>query len=769
MRRVLLALLTLGGLVAAPVFDAASSDVVPTLPAGFDLVSYPTGQAVYNLTNFIWLDDGGLLTSGKDGTITYVAPGGSPAVITQVPQVRAVGDHGLIGFAPANDYPTSGVVYVSYDKGDPATTGFGMVEEWVASPPEAPRSFTYQRSIIDGATMTPPLLEAGLTHSIDSVVVAADGTLFVSIGDNSLNNGDPATLRAQQLDQPYGKLLHINADGSGVAGNPFFRAAAPVSWRSMVYAYGFRNPFRFALDPRSGIVELGDVGWSRVEEVDTIRAGDNAGWPCFEGRAKPAFISSTATCQALYASHSARMPIVTYRHLGAGAAVVGGMFYTGEAYPAQYAGAFFYGDYARGEVWTLTTDTAGSLTRAPEDPSFGSGLGGPVAFHPGPNGDVTFADLVGGDVERLVYTDGNRPPTAATSVTTDPATRTAQFSAADSYDLDGDQLTYSWDFGDGSPPASGVTAAHTYTDDTPAQVTLTVTDELGATGVATRTVYPANHTPGIELVVPDPPQTYSVGEPVQLGATAIDAEDGPLEVAWTTYLLHCPFGGSCHVHPDEPASGPSYSEPFSDHGSDTVMVIEARATDSAGATASATYVAQPTLHTVSVTSAVAVTINGEVAAAAAAVTASEVTVSAPLASSYWLFKDWSDGGAAAHSFVMPDADVGLVADYWTAIDAEFASLAHPWRLLGRATDAEHPVVGGRSRSYLRGRIYWSAATGAHEVHGPILDRYLAHGAQRSCLGFPVSDVTRVDGGAQSRFAGGTITYLRDAERTVVRC
>ena len=79
-----------------------------TAPPSFQLVDYPTGQAPYNLTDFAWLPDGGLLTSGKDGTITYVPPGGDPRVLTKVPSVRALGDHGLLGFALANDYATSG-------------------------------------------------------------------------------------------------------------------------------------------------------------------------------------------------------------------------------------------------------------------------------------------------------------------------------------------------------------------------------------------------------------------------------------------------------------------------------------------------------------------------------------------------------------------------------------------------------------------------------------------------------------------------------------
>jgi hypothetical protein len=54
----------------------AASTAALTLPAGFRLVDYPTGQSAYNLTNFAWLDDGGLLTSGKNGTITFLPPGG---------------------------------------------------------------------------------------------------------------------------------------------------------------------------------------------------------------------------------------------------------------------------------------------------------------------------------------------------------------------------------------------------------------------------------------------------------------------------------------------------------------------------------------------------------------------------------------------------------------------------------------------------------------------------------------------------------------------
>jgi len=135
------------------------------------------------------------------------------------------------------------------------------------------------------------------------------------------------------------------------------------------------------------------------------------------------------------------MPISTYPHDGTGASVVGGVHYTGSAYPATYSNSYFFGDYNRQMLWTLETDTAGRLTRAPETAGFAA-VGAPVAFQTGPNGDVTYADLVSGIVRRLIYTEGNRAPVARFTTTTDATTRKVTFSAGESLDLDGDSLTY---------------------------------------------------------------------------------------------------------------------------------------------------------------------------------------------------------------------------------------------------------------------------------------------------------------------------------------
>jgi glucose/arabinose dehydrogenase len=811
------ALLLVAATVDAPAALPAAS---VTLPSGFALVDYDTGQAPYNLTNFEWLQDGGLLTSGKDGTITFAPPDGRPRQIAKVPGVRAVTDHGLLGFALANDYDETGHVFISYDKGDPLGTGVGVVEEWTASPASAPTSFTWSRTVLDGASMSPPFLQLTGNHGIDSVEVAPDDSLFLSVGDDSLNNGHPNALRAQDLGTPYGKLLHLTAEGLGAPGNPFYEAGAPGAWRSMVFAYGLRNPFRFALDPRSGVVHVGDVGWNKVEEVDTLTAGANAGWPCYEGLPKTTF-SVHSTCQALYAAGTAVPPITSYSRVGTGAAVVGGVHYTGSSYPQLYKDSFFYGDYAKSQLWTLATDPAGHLTRAPEPAGLATGIGGPVAFRAGPNGDVTYADLLTGKVRRLVYTSGNRTPVAVFSSSNDAPVRTVQFSAADSYDLDGDRLTYSWDFGDGSAEESGPSASHSYAEDADVvTVRLTVRDQLGDLSTTEAVVHPANSTPTLSLdEVPE--RTYTVGDDVTLAATATDLEDGDLDVSWDTALLHCPYPNSCHRHPEGTVSGTTYEHEFTDHGGDTAMLVTARAVDSLGAAATVSYLARPRLRTLSVHSPVTVTINGSMAFATQAVAGSAVRLAAPTSSSYWRFQSWSDGAASQRDLTMPDADLSISARYLTTIDLRYAAIGGTRSVLRGPTSLEYDVPGGRAKNFSGGRLYWGPATGARWSAGPLLATYLAAGGparfglpvtdnrqvaggqlahftgnrsilkadrrparlvsgpirtkfarmkfQRSCLGFPLSGRYGVPGGYRQKFQHGTITHVTRTGHNLARC
>jgi uncharacterized protein with LGFP repeats len=75
--------------------------------------------------------------------------------------------------------------------------------------------------------------------------------------------------------------------------------------------------------------------------------------------------------------------------------------------------------------------------------------------------------------------------------------------------------------------------------------------------------------------------------------------------------------------------------------------------------------------------------------------------------------------------------------------------------IGVALTGQYAVAGGKCQDYTKGVICWSAATGAHEVHGSIYARYKASGSAGGPLGFPTSDEKRSpDGvGRYNHFSG----------------
>ena len=84
----------------------------------------------------------------------------------------------------------------------------------------------------------------------------------------------------------------------------------------------------------------------------------------------------------------------------------------------------------------------------------------------------------------------------------------------------------------------------------------------------------------------------------------------------------------------------------------------------------------------------------------------------------------------------------------SAIDDKYAQLGGSGGFLGRPFDAgagsgemDTADRRGRVRDFERGTIYWTPATGAHEVHGDIRLKWARFGGGRSFLGYPLTDET----------------------------
>jgi aldose sugar dehydrogenase len=108
-----------------------------------------------------------------------------------------------------------------------------------------------------------------------------DGTLLLSVGDRDgfCCDGSENTsqrIKAQQLDNDFGKILRIRDDGSIPPDNPFVGRAGA---RPAIYSYGHRNAYGLAYHPETGELWESEIGPLGGDEVNILKAGANYGWP----------------------------------------------------------------------------------------------------------------------------------------------------------------------------------------------------------------------------------------------------------------------------------------------------------------------------------------------------------------------------------------------------------------------------------------------------------------------------------------------------------
>ncbi len=379
---------------------------VDTVASGFEL---PTSLAPIDAHRVLVAEKGGLVRLAVDGVV-------SPTPVLDLrDEVADVFDAGVLDVTLDPDFGDNGWFYVAYvvdDGGADAYRSQRVVRFTLASSVADPASAHVVLGAVPLASCKADPTTAGCLlnhsgmHTVDDLLFAPDGSLFVSVGDGAAGEPDRA-LVAQDLDVLAGKVLQVDPEtGLGVPGNPYYEAGSPGSNRSRVYAYGFRNPFRMALSP-DGDLYVGDVGEVAWEEVDRIVPGGNYGWPCFEGEDSGTAPPDVAECDDVRDGTEVehRTPLVAYRHVSFAGSITLGDFATGGSYPAAYDGRLFLGDYTMGKVWTLDPDPDSGGPRLDD---FGTppGLGAGVDYEAGPDGDIWYADIASGSIRRVVYDPG---------------------------------------------------------------------------------------------------------------------------------------------------------------------------------------------------------------------------------------------------------------------------------------------------------------------------------------------------------------------------
>jgi glucose/arabinose dehydrogenase len=744
------------GCVAILLGASAAPAAAAQLPSGFQ--DEPVIGGLSEPSSFRFAPDGRVFVAEKTGLILVYdgVEDESPELVADLRTgVYDTGDRGILGLALDPGFeqgrPYLYVLY-TYDHilGDPASAPRWGTPGTSGDPCPEPKgadaclvSGRVVRLTIEGdhaATgggssplehvLTEGWCQQFSSHSIGDLRFGPEGALYASGGDGASFSatdigqlgtppnpcGDPSeeggALRAQDVrtgGDPTGlngTVIRIDPDtGEAWPGNPL---SGPDENARRIVGYGFRNPFRLAIDPDTHEVYAGNVGWNDYEEIDRFNPNSgtpyNSGWPCYEGPARQANYENAEVniCEDLYAEPGgASLPFFSYEHREdvapgepcldfRGSAVSGIAFYEEGPFPDLYDGAMFFADSVRGCIFYMLRGSDGRPDPATvtnfmnhSDPYSG------VDLEIGPEGDLYYASLfteedgdefAPGAIHRIRYSSGNQPPVARLSVdkgwSAAGESLDAEFDASASTDADDDPLEYEWDLnGDGiytDAPADEETALESFDDDENHTVAVRVIDPDEAFSVARVTVFPEDSPPEPEIKSPQPGFQWSVGAPVQLKGSGSDDEDGTLpatSLEWVTRLAHCPNPAqpdACHVHPLQAfpdVASASFLAP--DHDYPSYIELLLTAVDSRGLSAQRKVKLDPRAVTLEIASnppGVSLTAGLVTAPAPFELTVirgSDVVVSAPATALIdgvthpWLA--WSDGGGRIHSFAPQDS------------------------------------------------------------------------------------------------------------------
>jgi uncharacterized protein (TIGR03437 family) len=377
------------------------------LPPGF--IETLVASGLSSPTAMEFAPDGRLFVAIETGEVRVIKNGMLLPTPFVTVNVDSSGERGLLGITFDPNFASNNFVYLYYTAANP--TSHNRVSRFTANGDVAvPNSETV---LIELESLDP----SATIHNGGAIHFGLDAKLYVAVGDNA--HGD----RSQLLDNRFGKILRVNADGTPPPDNPFYNTTSGDN--RAIWAMGLRNPFTFAFQHGTGRMFINDVGQVTWEEIDDGIAGSNYGWPITEGFSlDPNYVN----------------PIFSYAHGTTdttGCAITGGAFYNPPTnqFPGGYIGKYFFADFCSG--WIRVLDTT-NYTAA----GFAMGADLPVDLKVATDGSLYYlARGGGGAVFKIQYS-----PVPA-SVTTHPMDQTVMQGQPVTFQVTAGgstPLTYQW-------------------------------------------------------------------------------------------------------------------------------------------------------------------------------------------------------------------------------------------------------------------------------------------------------------------------------------
>jgi glucose/arabinose dehydrogenase len=297
------------------------------VPSGFTRnTSFVTGLS--NATALAQLPDGRLLIAQQGGTLLVRQSNGAAIGTMLTLSVDSQGERGLLGVAPHPDFANNGFIYLYY------TTTSGGLHNRISRFTVSGNAASSEVQIANLRPLNPNANNhnGGALHFGPN-----DGKLYVAVGDNADSSKPP------DLNDPFGKMLRFNDDGSIPSDNPFCTTAGNLN--CAIWARGLRNPFTFAVRASDGRIHINDVGQATWEEINVGVAGANYGWPATEGPTTASGVTA---------------PLFAFDHdsgadntagFFSGCSIIGGAFYPGSGpFPPAYRGSYYFTDFCNAVV-----------------------------------------------------------------------------------------------------------------------------------------------------------------------------------------------------------------------------------------------------------------------------------------------------------------------------------------------------------------------------------------------------------------------------------
>jgi len=188
-------------------------------------------------------------------------------------------ERGLLGLVFHPEYVDNGrfFVYYSSPKTGPGINHEGILAEYQVS--ENPNVADPNSEQIIYRVDEP---EAN--HNGGQLCFGPDGYLYFGLGDGG-GAGDQHGIigNGQDINISLGAILRIDVDTGSPYSIPSDNPFVGKDGLDEIFAWGFRNPWKFSFDRKTDQLWVADVGQDEWEEIDIVQIGENYGWRILEG------------------------------------------------------------------------------------------------------------------------------------------------------------------------------------------------------------------------------------------------------------------------------------------------------------------------------------------------------------------------------------------------------------------------------------------------------------------------------------------------------